>query len=111
MSRALHLVALGLLALAGCTSEGPEDPALATPGAGIPMGAIGAVGVGFDGAATRPDPSIVKGKIKPRGSGKAAPTAPPPSTPDPFAEPPAPEPPTPKGAPRRSPSSSKETTL
>ena len=118
MSRVAVLLALGLLAptLAVCSADGPEDPAVATPGAGIPMGAIGATGVSFDAPGTRPDAPAVKGKGKPRGTRPAPlPTEPLPSTPDPFAEPPVPEgpahgPPL-QGAPHHSHSSSKETTL
>jgi len=111
MDRAPVLLALGLSALAACGGEGPDDPALSTPGAGIPMGAVGAVGVALEGPTTRPDPSLAKGKIPSRGGGHAPAPAPVPSL-DPFADPDPPvEAPAPKGhAPSKS-HPSTETTL
>ncbi len=72
-----------IVALAACDREGPEDAAIAVPGTGIPVGAVGAVGVGFDAPAASveapPPRSPEKG---PRGwPGTLAP--------DPFADPPS----------------------
>ena len=89
MGQACLILALGLglaIGVAGCGHAGPEDPAIAVPGEGIPMGAAGARGVPFD------QPPLTR----PTGGGKGK--APPPAAdpddapPDPFAAPPAPPP-------------------
>lgn len=71
-----------LCGLAGCAREGPEDPALAGPGAGIPMGAIGATGVSFDAPSGTPSLGPA-----PKGKSKKPGTAPPEPIPDPFEAP------------------------
>lgn len=113
MARGPILLAV-VATLAGCAREGPEDPAVAAPGAGIPVGAIGAVGASFD--APSATPSLGPAPKSKHGKPKAAPIEPIP--PDPFESPPddpspapsiVPEPtPTPKKKPKHSPS---ETTL
>jgi hypothetical protein len=97
MARASLLVAIGALALAGCSRDVPEDPPPAAPGAGIPMGAVGAVGPSFDAPSARPEASAaprVKAGKPPSGlaPGEALP-------PDPF-EPPDDGDPDPKPTPK-----------
>ncbi|MFT3772058.1 MAG: hypothetical protein QM820_42165 [Minicystis sp.] len=115
MSRGKALLVALCLTLAACSREVPEDPAIASP-AGIPMGAVGASGVGFDAPTARPDPPHApKGKPgKPKVG--IEPSEP---VPDPFASPPdddddepAPKP-APKGKGPKSPKthSPSETTL
>jgi hypothetical protein len=70
------------LPLAGCGREVPDEPAIAAPGVGLPMGAIGATGVGFDAPSARPASTVPTGKGKP-GKADADPLPP-----DPFATPP-----------------------
>ena len=110
MARGPILLAV-VATLAGCAREGPEDPALAAPGAGIPVGAIGAVGASFDAPSATPSLGPApKGK---HGKPKAAPPVEP-IPPDPFESPPddpSPPPsiaPGPTKKPKHSPS---ETTL
>ena len=81
LGRAPALLFLGV-ALSACHPDGPEDPAIAAPGTGIPMGALGAVGVSFDAPV-------------PTGAHTATPVAPHPRKPrspplpsSPFADPP-----------------------
>jgi hypothetical protein len=76
------LLAAGIaLGAVGCGHDGPEDPAVAVPGEGIPMGAASAHGVGFDPPpVTRPTES---------GKGKPPVMDPDETPPDPFADPPA----------------------
>jgi hypothetical protein len=79
----ISAIVLLVLGAAACTHDGPEDPAIATPGGGIPMGAVGAVGVSFDPMpVTRVEPSPARRK-KPRLSQPVPDTMPP----DPFADP------------------------
>src|SRR4051794_32866501 len=87
---------LVLLLLAGCGRDGPDDAAIAVAGTGIPVGAIGASGVGFDApsGAARPTPV---GKSKP-GTKKPRPL-PEPLPADPFADPPGGAELTPDGGP------------
>lgn len=109
MLRATVTLASLALALAGCSREAPDDPASAPPGAGIPMGAVGAVGASFDAPTARPNPFPRPASKRKHGKPKLGPADPPP--PDPFASPPdEPEPmPQPKFGPKsHSPS---ETTL
>lgn len=111
--RALALAAL-LPALAGCGRDGPEDPAIAAPGAGIPVGAVGASGVAFDAPTARPEATVAP-KIK-HGKPKVG-IAPEDPTPDPFATPPQVEDPdvdplpAPGLKPKPKPHSPSETTL
>lgn len=111
MLRPLALPALALLMLAGCSREGPEDPAMASPGAGIPMGAVGAVGASFDAPTATP---VLGSPRKPK-PGKHHGVPAPEVVPDPFesppddpSPPPSPKPPK-KGQPK--PHSPSETTL
>jgi hypothetical protein len=112
------LLAAALLALAACGREGPEDPALITPGAGIPMGAVGATGVSFDAPTAKPEAFPTLPKTKPGKPGQPpvglAPDDPMP--PDPFESPPDDNPPPapktkPKGPHGPKPHSPSETTL
>ena len=80
--RASALVFL-LVGVAACTRDGPDDPAIATPGAGIPAGAVGAVGVGFD---PRP-PAHTEPSLPPRKKSRGPQPLLEPLPPDPFAEP------------------------
>jgi hypothetical protein len=85
----LFVLALAPLpALSACNHDGPEDPAIAPSGTGIPVGAVGAVGVSFDTPSLPPAPSTLAGEaLPPRRGGATRPHRPPP---DPFAEPPDP---------------------
>lgn len=95
-----------LLAIAaaatGCSREGPEDPALAAPGAGIPVGAIGAVGASFD--APSATPSLGPAPKSKHGKPKPAPVEP---VPDPFESPPDDPAPAPSIAPGPTPPTKK----
>jgi hypothetical protein len=80
--RASALLILGV-ALAACRRDGPEDPALAAAGAGIPIGAVGAVGASFDGPSGPPVARMTPPAAPhPRRPVKS------PAPPDPFADPP-----------------------
>jgi hypothetical protein len=89
LGRATVALVLGLAALAAgtpaCTPDSPDDPVSPPGNAGIPMGAVGAVGVSFE-APTRPagegvDPAPKPLRRKPEGKRRPLP-------PDPFADPP-----------------------
>jgi hypothetical protein len=115
MARAPLLVAFGFLALAGCHREAPEDAPPAAGGAGIPMGAVGAVGASFDAPSARPEaPAPPKGKPSkpPVGLGPGDPLPPDPFEPPDDADPdPSPTPKPKGGKPGTKPHSPSETTL
>lgn len=94
MLRAAFTLSLSALALlSGCHRDAPEDPAIAAPGAGIPMGAVGAVGASFDAQAPAAMPPIPSRK-GPKSKGPKPPPLPEgePAPIDPFATPPEPPP-------------------
>lgn len=104
------VVLLAALTFAGCSREGPDDPALPAAGAGIPMGAIGAVGASFDAPTSTPSLGPSPKRKKHHAKPHPIPLDP---GPDPFEAPPDdPDPPLGPGpkkvAPKHSPS---ETTL
>jgi hypothetical protein len=83
----LFLAAGFAIGVAACGHDGPEDPAVAVPGEGIPMGAANAGGVAFDAPSGLPVTPHAHGAPGHKGKPPPPVADPDDDAPDPFADP------------------------